>query len=106
MGKLPTGSGLYSRLSWPSGSPGWWSRIDLCAGRRPLSGGLGQQVRPAFLQRFLQPLARARQLGDGVVEVLALLLERDDALAELLQHAGALRGAVVLVVEVEDLADL
>ncbi len=60
-----------------------------------------------FSQALFEPRACCFQGGDGFVDVLALLLEGGDALAELSQRGGVLgHPAVALVVESEDLPDL
>src|SRR5262249_52883068 len=112
MGKLPTGSGAYSRArprspSLAGGPAPLAHRLRLAAldaGGFGAGFGGGEQVGMALPQRRLEPLAGGLKLVDRRLEVFALDFQRGDALAELLQHPGALRdAAVVLVVEVEDL---
>ena len=70
-------------------------------------GGLGQQVRPGVGQVLFEAVAGLNQGVDGVVDVLALDLEGQDALAELGQRPGVLGGAIVAdLIEVQDFADL
>lgn len=53
----------------------------------------GQQVGPDLGQLCLEARAGLAQLGDGVVDVLALLFKGDNAVAELAQGRGVLRRA-------------
>src|SRR5580658_7955983 len=84
----------------------WLSRADAHR-RRGLGLGRGEQVGPVLRERLLDPSAGLAQLGDRLVEVLALPLEGHDALAEPAKRCRILRRPpVLLVVEVEDLANL
>jgi hypothetical protein len=69
-------------------------------------GGAGQQVGADLGQALFEAGAGFAQFDQGAVDVLALLLQRVGALAELLQRPGHLgRAVVVLVVEVQQFAD-